>query len=214
MPGGFAGLVLGLLLEEGLVFCLFLGVQLVVEVVVFVYFVLFFELGGEDGAVFGDDDVLDGVALFFGKLADVGGGDLEGVEDGGGALGVKAVLAERGEDHGERQLDGVGVFQHGQVELEGRAHVGEVVGEERLAEELFAGDGEGVDHVLCAVVRRAERAEMGVDGLVVIAEGAVAQGKGAATGSVAADVTADGDGHDVSPPGGYPPPPLPQPMLR
>jgi len=142
-----------------------------------------------------------------GGVADVGGGDLEGVDHAGGALEVDAVLAEGGEDHGEGELDGVGVFEGGEAELEGGAGLGEVVGEDGLALELFGGEVHGVEDVLGAVVGRVEGAEVGVDALVVVAEGLAAEGEALAAAAAGTDVSAvDGwHGFLLLAWGGYPP---------
>jgi hypothetical protein len=147
-------------------------------------------VGGDEVAGVVGEDFGDGVGGVSGGVADVGGGDLEGVDDAGGALEVDAVLAEGGEDHGEGELDGVGVFEGGELELDGAAGFGVVLGEDGFALELFGAEVHGVDHVVGAVVGWVEGAEVGVDALVVVAEGVAGKGTHLAAAAAGTDVTA------------------------
>ena len=54
---------------------------------------------------------------FGGGVGGVAGGELEAVEDGGGATGVDTVPRNGGDDEGDGDLDGLTVLEQGQVEL-------------------------------------------------------------------------------------------------
>jgi hypothetical protein len=73
--------------------------------------------GANDGGGIGLDD--DGFR--------VGGGELEAVEEDGGAFGVDAVACECGDEKRDGDLNGFGVFDGRQVELDGI--LGSVIGE-------------------------------------------------------------------------------------
>ena len=90
----------------------------------------FIALPGEDGAA---DGLVRGETTAFG--GQVGGGDLDAVEihagvaavEEAGVAAVEEAGGEGGEDAGDGDLDGVAVFERGQVEGDGEAALGEVV---------------------------------------------------------------------------------------
>jgi hypothetical protein len=100
-------------------------------------------VGGDLLAVFVEDGVGDDVVLGGPEVAGVGAGDLEAVEHDGGSFGVKAVAAEGEKEHGESDLDGFAVVEGGEVELDGAAGVGEVLGDEGVALEVAGSEVEG-----------------------------------------------------------------------
>jgi hypothetical protein len=126
--------------------------------------------GGEGAEVGIEGEVFDGdglvVGLFGGPgfegglFGEVGGGDLEGVEDEAGAAGIDGVGGDAGDDVVERDLDGGAVLD----------------------------EGDGDVFVLGVAGGRLVAAT--VAGVVVEAEGFAAQGDGAAAEAVAADVAA------------------------
>ena len=74
----------------------------------------------------------------------VGGGQLEAVEEDGGALGVDAVAGEGGDEERDGDLDGFGVFEDGEVDFD------EVGGGD-----VWGGPGDrrvGLDHEVLALV--------------------------------------------------------------
>jgi hypothetical protein len=97
--------------------------------------------------------------------------DLEVIEEGCGSFGIDSVLTEGGKNHGEGEQQGLTVFDGREVELDGRAGVGEVFGEDG-----FAANGvavrEGVDGVVGAVGWWVEGADAEVCGCVEVAKGA------------------------------------------
>jgi len=140
---------------------------------------------------FVDDDFADAVGVCawdegFGVCA----GDLQAVEEWAGALGVDAVLGEGGEEHGERDLDGLAVFEGWEFQMEGLGLEVVVVGDQGvLAEEvgvvvLAVDDDAAVGFGLQVAV-------MSVGLLVWVAEGLVFEGEGAAAEAVGADVAAE-----------------------
>ncbi len=98
--------------------------------VLVVFFFLFVEIFFEplravhagDGAAV-DDDIGDGFGFEVGVFQ-INGGGLQGVEHEAGGFVVDAAVGEPLNDFRERHLDGVGVFEH--IELEAR--LGELVG--------------------------------------------------------------------------------------
>jgi len=60
----------------------------------------------------------------------VGGGELEAVEEAGGAFGVDSVKSEGGDEEGDGDLDGFCVFEGGEVDLGEFGGGGGVAGEE------------------------------------------------------------------------------------
>ena len=119
----------------------------------------------------------------MGDVAGVTGGNLEGVEHGGSAFWVDAILTEHGKDHGEGELNGVGIFEWGGFEVDGAAGVAVVLGEEGLATdviEIVAADWGGG----CC---------WGAG--VVVAERLAAERGGLAAAAAGADVPAVGGGH-------------------
>jgi hypothetical protein len=154
-------------------------------------------VGGEDVALLVVDDVADVAGFVEGEFADVAAGDLQVVEHACGAPGFETVLAEGGEHHRERKLDGVGVFERGEGEFERASGVGVVFGEERLAVDLVdLIGGDGIDGVGGAVVWRTKGAETRVDALVVVAEGLVAERGRLAAATAGTDVAAVGGWHN------------------
>ena len=133
-------------------------------------------IGGEDGSGVILGEVEDRAGLIVRGVAGVGGGDLEGIEHAGCALGVEAVLAKDGENHGEGELDGVGVLQGREVEEGRSARFSVILGEDGFAANgvEFAGGGV-VEDVGGAVERWTEGAKVRVDGGVVEAEGLAAE---------------------------------------
>jgi hypothetical protein len=109
----------------------------------------------------------------------VGGGELEAVEEGVGALGVDEVAGEGVEDLGDGELDGEAVL-----------HGGEGEDEAALGEALGAGHAEAVEAVAL------------VEAVVEVAEVVVAEGDGVALDAIGLDVAAEVDAHGVLP--GYP----------
>jgi hypothetical protein len=78
--------------------------------------------GGEVGAEGAFDDGADDVGgVGFGDNGfDVGGGELKSVENDCCAFGVDAIAGEGGDEEGDGDLDGFGVFEDGEIEFEGR----------------------------------------------------------------------------------------------
>lgn len=80
----------------------------------------------DDGSGFGDVEALgsglDG-ADEFGRevlrrtMGGVDGGELESVEESGGAAGVELPMGEGVDDDGEGDLDGVAVFNRGEFDV-------------------------------------------------------------------------------------------------
>jgi hypothetical protein len=138
------------------------------------------------------------------KVPGVGTGYLEAVEESGRLAGVDAVVGHGVDEDGEGELDGVAVFERGEVELgEGGAAVGVedagvVLGEEGLAGhavEVVLGDGvEDGGRVVGGpgrvVMREAD---------VVVAEDFARETGRAATGSADPDVATDVGWHGRSP---------------
>src|SRR5271155_4706771 len=79
-------------------------------------FVFYGEVEAGFGAGEGADD--GGGGGFDGDGAGVGGGELESVEEDGGAFGVDAVAGEGSDEEGDGDLDGFDVFEWRQVEFE------------------------------------------------------------------------------------------------
>jgi hypothetical protein len=158
--------------------------------------------GADDGGGVGFDD--DGLR--------VGGGELEAVEEDGGAFGVDAIAGEGGDEEGDGDLDGLGVFDGREVEFDGivRGVIGQVLGAAGCrCDGIGVGLNEGLnqggavfEQVFVAAV------EAGVE----VAEGGEAEGWGLAASSVGFDVAAGGGWHfwllevlvsPPSPPRGY-----------
>jgi hypothetical protein len=108
----------------------------------------------------------------------VDGGELEAVEEGGGATGLQVSGGEGVDDDGEGDLDGFAVFEGGELDV-------------------LAGEGGGV----------AEAAVALVEAVVEVAPYSRGEGGGFAAGSVGLDVAAEWVLHGSSPwgvpPGGY-----------
>jgi hypothetical protein len=121
------------------------------------------EVGIEGEVVDGDGAVVflfGGPGFEGGLFREVGGGDLEGVEDEAGAAGIDGVGGDAGDDVVEGDLDGGAV--------------------------LDEGDGDGFE----AGVAGGRLVAAAVAGVVVEAEGLAAEGDGAAAEAVDADVAA------------------------
>jgi len=150
---------------------------------------------GTGGGVEGSLADFAGIALGHGvEQAGVAAGDLEAVEEECGALGVDAVLGERGDGEGERYLDGVTVLEGWEVELE------EWVGEDGIALGTVLeghGEGHGVEDGDGGVVASAATAVAALELDVVVAEGLVEEGERTAALSVGLDVTTEFRGHVV-----------------
>ena len=121
----------------------------------------------------------------------VGGGELKAVEKDCGALGVDAVAGEGGDEQGDGDLGGFGVFDGREVELDWilSGVIGQVLGRSgcgcgRVGAESGYG-GSVFDQVPVAPV----------EARVEVAEGGETERRGLAAFSVGLDVTADGDGH-------------------
>ena len=125
-------------------------------------------VGGEVG--FGQDIGWEGRGAEAGGVA---AGELQAVEEGGGASGFKLAGGEGVDDDGERGLDGVAVFEGGELEAGG----------------VLAGGGEGV----------AEAGVSAVEARVVEAEGLRGKGGRTALSSVGLDVAAEIVLHGLAP---------------
>jgi hypothetical protein len=157
---------------------------------------LFFEdffgifVGGEEIAFLIVNDVTDGIGFVVGDVAGVDGGDLKVIEHAGGAGRLNAVLAKDGEDHGEGELDGVGVFEGREIEEDGAAGVDVVLGQERLAADgVEFAVGEFVGDVVGAVLGRLEGAKMGLGVGVVEAVSPAAKSRRLAAAAAGTDMT-------------------------
>src|SRR5438105_4410490 len=83
-----------------------------------------FEVGGGPGLVaddaFGDaEQIYSDIPVIWLKAsaAQVGGGDLQGIEQQAGGFGVHLAADDHAHDLPEGDLDGVGVLEHGQNKL-------------------------------------------------------------------------------------------------
>ena len=136
------------------------------------------------GAGEGSDD--GGGGGFDGDGTGVGGGELEAVEEDGGAFGVDAVAGESGDEEGDGDLDRLDVFEGREVDFE---LIGQVLGLDScrlgLVGAVFEQDGGCFDHVFVAAV------EAGVE----VAEGGETEAWGLAAASVGLDVAADSGFH-------------------
>ena len=117
--------------------------------------------------------------------AGVGGGELQGVEDGGGAAGVDAVAGEGGDDEGDGDLNGFGVFEGREIQLDFGRDLG------RLQAGL-RGIGCGFRQVSVVFDQISVAA---VETRVEVAERSLAQGWGFAAMAVGFDVAAESLGH-------------------
>jgi hypothetical protein len=199
----FTGRLCGVDLEEAV--DLFFGGLFFLVVLLFVFVVVFERLPQERcfGGFF-DFDFADGAGLgeveAFGRgfegADDVGCegfglqaggvilGELEAVEQGGGALDVELAGGEGVDDDGESDLDGFAVFQGDQFDV-------------LAGDEVAAGGGGGAEGGVALV-----------EAVVEVAPGPVGEGGGFAAGSVGLDVAAEGELHGVllgSSGGGIPP---------
>jgi hypothetical protein len=110
----------------------------------------------------------------------VGGGQLQRVEDGGGPSGVDAVACEGGNDEGDGDLYGFGVFEGRKIQLD------------------FGGDLGGLQVRLGRIGRRFRQVSVVFDQVSVaavqpgveVAESGLAKRRGFAAAAVGFDVTA------------------------
>jgi hypothetical protein len=122
---------------------------------------------------------------------------LQSVENAGGASGVDAVADEGGDDEGDGDLDGFGIFEGREVKLDFRRDLGGLqVG--------LGGFGRGLGEIVVVFDQISVAA---VQARVEVAVGCLAKRWGFAAAAVGFDMAAESLGHGLAPFSGVPPPP-------